>query len=282
MAAAHQPLRFEKYEGLGNDFVVVDAADDALLSPEAAARLCDRRFGVGADGVLLVLPARSSGAVARMRVINADGSIPEMCGNGLRCVALHLARGAVAGARAPSSQAGELELRVETDAGERLCRLEATGDDAMVTVDMGTVRVLGDRALRVEGRSVVVVAADAGNPHVVLLGDFSRTDAEHLGPRIATHADFPRGTNVEFARVGADGIDLVVWERGVGITLACGTGACATAAVACAKGLAPIGQPVTVRLPGGALQVTIGEGGRATMRGPARHVFSGETLRAAD
>jgi diaminopimelate epimerase len=268
------PLRFDKYEGLGNDFIVVDASEEAALSPQAAAALCDRRFGVGADGVLLVLPARAAGTAARMRVINADGSIPEMCGNGLRCVALHVARGRRA---SDPGQARDLELRVETDAGERVCRLQGSLSDAMVTVDMGVVRVLGDLAVPVDGRSVTVTAADAGNPHAVLLGDFARSDAEAVGPRVATHADFPQGTNVEFARIASRGVDLVVWERGVGITLACGTGACATVAVACAKGLLPTGEPIEVRLPGGALEVTIAEGGRATMRGPARHVFSGET-----
>jgi len=211
-----------------------------------------------------------------MRVLNADGSIPEMCGNGLRCVVLHHAR-RLPGARLPLSLSGD-ELVVETDAGERVCRIDAAdGARATITVDMGPVRVHGERALSIDGERPVVTLADAGNPHAVLFGDFSRADAERLGPRIAMHPDFPRGTNVEFARVGADGIDLVVWERGVGITLACGTGACATVAVACAKQLTPRGVPVSVRLPGGPLQVTIDESGRATMRGPARHVFSGET-----
>jgi diaminopimelate epimerase len=272
------PMRFDKYQGLGNDFIVLDdrmigAVDAPPFPPEAAKALCDRHFGIGADGVLLVLPARSAGSAARMRVINADGSIPEMCGNGLRCFALHLARGTTVGkGSAPTS----LELRIETDAGDRVCRLDRSGDEAaMVTVDMGPVRVLGDQAVNVDGRSVVVAAADAGNPHAVLFGEFARSYVEELGPRIEKHPDFPRGTNVEFARVAGGAIDLVVWERGVGITLACGTGACATVAVACAKGLVPTGEPVTVRLPGGDLQVTIGEGGRATMRGPARHVFGG-------
>jgi diaminopimelate epimerase len=258
-------LRFEKYEGLGNDFILVDAPDEAELTPERAARLCDRRFGVGADGVILVLPPRAPGCDVRMRVINADGSIPEMCGNGVRCVAIH-----VAAARGQT----EGTVRVETDAGERACVLDAGG---MVTVDMGLVRVLGERAVDVDGRSIVLALADAGNPHAVLFGTFARPDVEHLGPRIATHAAFPRGTNVEFACVLGDGIDLVVWERGVGITMACGTGACATAAVACEKGLAARGKPVTVRLPGGRLDVTVGDDGRTTMRGPARRVFSGAT-----
>jgi diaminopimelate epimerase len=146
------------------------------------------------------------------------------------------------------------------------------------------VRVVGERPVDVGGERVVVTAADAGNPHAVLFGTFSRADVDRLGSRIAVHPDFPRGTNVEFAHVQDAGdarrgraVDLVVWERGVGVTLACGTGACATAAVACAKGLAPIGVPLAISLPGGRLDVTIDADGRATMRGPARRVFAGTT-----
>ncbi|HEY8042267.1 MAG TPA: diaminopimelate epimerase [Polyangiaceae bacterium] len=259
-------LEFEKYEGLGNDFIVVEAPDERAISPERASHLCDRRFGVGADGVLLVLPPASASGEVRMRVINADGSIPEMCGNGVRCVALHVAR---------ARRLRQGTVRVETDAGERECVVEDTGADAMVTVDMGPVRLLGERAVDVQGGRVVLAMADTGNPHAVLFGTFARADVEHLGPRLATDPGFPRGTNVEFACVLGDGIDLVVWERGVGITLACGTGACATVAVACDKGLAARGMPVTVRLPGGRLEVTLDDAGRATMRGPARHVYSG-------
>jgi diaminopimelate epimerase len=268
-ASTHEPpgtpLRFEKYEGLGNDFILVDAPDEREMTPQRAMRLCDRRFGVGADGVLMVLPPRSSGFDARMHVINADGSVPEMCGNGIRCLALHVAtaRGQVRGT-----------VRLETGAGERVCILDEGG---MVTVDMGVVRVLGERSIEVDGRQVLMTLADAGNPHAVLVGTFARGEVQHLGPLLATHAAFPRGTNVEFARVQDDGIDLLVWERGVGITLACGTGACATAAVACEKGLTARGQPVSVRLPGGTLQVTLGHDGRTTMRGPAHRVFSGAT-----
>jgi diaminopimelate epimerase len=260
---------FDKYEGLGNDFVVVDATDERDLPAAEAAALCDRRFGVGGDGVLLVLPPRVPGADARMRVLNADGSVPEMCGNGVRCVALRaaLARGVAGGT-----------IVVDTDAGSRAC--EVSGVDpargrGRVAVDMGPVRFHGYRAIEIDGRPVVVAVADAGNPHAVLVGSFTRAEVEHLGPRIATHASFPRGTNVEFALAGADGIDLVVWERGVGITMACGTGACATVAVTCEKALTRRGAPTTVRLPGGALEIVLSEDGRATMTGPARRVFSG-------
>ncbi len=257
---------FCKYEGLGNDFIVLEAGDDRAVTPERAAQLCERRFGVGADGLILVLPPRTPDCATRMRVINADGSIPEMCGNGVRCVALHFAR-----ARGLT----ETSLLVDTDAGPRACAVDDVRGAGMVTVDMGVVRVLGERTLAVDGKTVTLTAADAGNPHAVLLGSFARNDVEHLGPRLAVHPEFPRGTNVEFARIAGDGIDLVVWERGVGITLACGTGGCATAAVACAKGLVPRDAPVAVRLPGGKLEVTIDGASRATMRGPARRVFTG-------
>jgi diaminopimelate epimerase len=262
-------VQFFKYEGLGNDFIVVEATDVSAVPPERAVALCDRRFGIGADGVLLVLPPRKPECDVRMLVVNADGSIPEMCGNGVRCVAIHVAR-----AR------GLLEgtLRVDTDAEVCACLVEDMRGEGIVTVDMGVVRLFGDRTIDVGGRSVTVTVADAGNPHAILFGSFARGDVDHLGPRLAMHPDFPRGTNVEFSHVAGDGIDLIVWERGVGITLACGTGACATAAVACAKGLVARGAPIAVRVPGGRLDVTIDAVGRATMRGPARHVFSGTVL----
>jgi diaminopimelate epimerase len=279
-----EAMHFEKYEGLGNDFIVAEVRDAAEVPPPRAAELCDRRLGVGADGVILVLPPRTPEAIARMRVINADGSVPEMCGNGIRCMALHLAR--------REGKAAGSVLSIETDAGPRLCKVDGAspaspgrgpnrGDadgEGMVTVSMGAARVLGERQLLLDGipDGVTLTTADVGNPHAVLLGTFTREDVERLGPALATHPSFPQGTNVEFARVGEGRIDLVVWERGVGITLACGTGACATAAVACVKGLAKLGTPIDVHLPGGRLEITISNDGTATMRGPARRVFGGE------
>jgi diaminopimelate epimerase len=257
---------FEKYEGLGNDFLVIDAMDESILAPEIVTALCDRHFGIGADGVLLVLPPREAGHDVRMVVLNADGSIPEMCGNGLRCVALHVAR---------AKGMDEGTVLVETDAGLRSCEVGSGAHRALVTVDMGAVTLLGDRSLDVDGRTVVPALADAGNPHAVLFGTFGKADVEHLGPRLSKHPAFPKGTNVEFASVSPSGIDLVVWERGVGLTLACGTGACATVAVAQSKELVPAGQPVRVRLPGGTLQVTVQPDQRVQMTGPARRVFSG-------
>jgi diaminopimelate epimerase len=261
------PIEFSKYEGLGNDFLVVDADSESAISPEQAVRLCDRRFGVGADGVLLVLPPRTEGAGARMRVLNADGSVPEMCGNGLRCAALHVAR---------RRDARDLELLFDTDAGPRACsvRRHDGGDGADVTVDMGDVRALGRRTLEAGGEVLDVALADAGNPHAILFEEPTAARLAAVGPAVEKHAAFPRGTNVELARVEGSRIDVAVWERGVGPTLACGTGACAVAVVARAEGRVPDG-PVTVRLPGGELQIELDPSGRTRMRGPARLVFTG-------
>ena len=260
---------FAKYEGLGNDFVVLGAGDEREVSSDLARALCDRRRGVGADGVLLILPPRDRACIARMKVINADGSVPEMCGNGLRCVALHIAR-------ARRMETGTLLF--DTDAGPRACTIDDAAGRGMITVDMGIVRADGSRELDVAGERVLAWLADAGNPHAIVFGDSTRGRAAAIGPGIEKDPSFARGTNVELATVDAAraSIDLVVWERGVGVTLACGTGACATVAVACARGMLPYGQQATVNLPGGALEITIAEGGACTMRGPARHVFAGQ------
>lgn len=250
-------LAFHKYEGTGNDFVLVESTSPDVIDPARAKALCDRHFGIGADGVLLVLPPVTPGSHARMRVLNADGSVPEMCGNGLRCAVLHVARAL-----------GRSDLRVDTDAGPKRCSIDGGG---LITVDMGTIEVFGEATL--EGYPFVF--ANAGNPHAITLREASREEIERVGPRVETNSGFPRGTNVEFARFSATGVDLLVWERGCGITQACGTGACATVAVGVAKGLVAPGVETAVRLPGGTLHIAVDASRRAIMRGPARHVFSG-------
>jgi diaminopimelate epimerase len=268
-----QWARFAKYEGLGNDFIVLDLARADDLDPKSVPGLCDRRFGIGADGVLLVLPPSPGTAAARMLVQNADGSIPEMCGNGLRCVALHLAL-----ARGVTN----LDVAVETDSGTRLCEVRGAGTAlAHVRVDMGIVKVLERRRLALDGESVDLAVVDAGNPHAVLFRSDPRADLERLGPSIARHPSFAAGTNVELCKKQGDAIDVLVWERGVGPTLACGTGACAVVAEACATGLVPFDTEVVVHLPGGSLRVTHDrETGRTVLDGPARLVFRGEMARS--
>lgn len=263
-AAAPGPVRFEKWEGLGNDFVVIEGD---VVTPAIARTLCDRRLGVGADGVLSVTGA--GGAVPRMIVHNADGSRPEMCGNGLRCVAGYLVRRG-----APAA------FTVATDAGARRCEVEAAGPDRFeVTVEMGTARLDPELAVDFEGRVHRFRAVDVGNPHAITFEPYDDASIDRLGPFVSKRP--PAGYNVEFCRMDDGGIVVTVWERGVGRTLACGTGACAVAAAACEAGRVPFGSPVTVRLPGGPLEVTVARGTRAlTMRGPARRVFAGEVTLA--
>ena len=257
-------VAFEKWEGLGNDFILFDARSPALdLDDAAVRRLCDRRFGVGADGVLLVTHEGAS-VKPRMIVRNADGSRPEMCGNGLRCVAAH--RGGV------GSQ------RILTDAGDRVCEVRQAGDDRFdVTVEMGAARRGDDLVAVVDGREHRFLTMDLGNPHAVTFEAYDDRAVDTLGPVVAALP--PGGTNVELCRDEGGRIAVTVWERGVGRTLACGTGACAVAAAACDTGRARFGAPIRVALPGGELEISVAPGTRAvSMRGPARRVFTGEVV----
>ncbi len=256
-------IRFEKWEGLGNDFVLVDDAS-LTVGPELARTLCDRRYGVGGDGVLVV---DRTGPLPRMIVWNANGSRPEMCGNGLRCVAAHLAQ-------------SDGALTIATDAGEKACIVSAVaGDRFDITVEMGTANARGEIAFTVDDREHRFLDVDVGNPHAITFAPYDEVAIDRVGPAVAVAPE--GGTNVEFCRVEADRIAVVVWERGVGRTLACGTGACAVAAAACDTGRASFGAPIRVALPGGDLTITVTAGTRALrMRGPARRVFTGEVVLA--
>jgi diaminopimelate epimerase len=271
-------LPFAKYHGLGNDFLLVDlrAGDPAgVQSAQTARALCDRRFGVGGDGVLPILPPTTAAADARMRVLNADGSEAEMCGNGVRCVAKELAD------RDPELRGRDV-IRVETLAGIMVCAVGRGPDGrvAEVTVDMGRPALLRPTLDEVvPGFELAVTSVSMGNPHAVAFvaeaGAALRARAERQGPALEAHAWYPARTNVELAHVDAGGaIELVVWERGCGITLACGTGACATAVAACLTGRAERGRPIPVRLLGGELTITVEDSG-VKMRGPATHVYDG-------
>jgi diaminopimelate epimerase len=258
------PLRFAKYHGLGNDFVLVEGP---LMTPERARRVCDRRRGVGADGVVTILPPRTAGSAATMHIYNPDGSVAEMCGNAIRCLARHLAE----------RRRLDGTIRIDTGAGTKECTVErgVAGAIAAVSVEMGPARVEGEQEFVLGGERLRAVRVSMGNPHAVLFDEPSRERAAALGPPIERAV--PGGVNVSFARPGGRGIDLVVWERGAGLTDACGTGACATAVAAVRRGDVAAGAPVEVRLPGGALEVTVSPDlSRVTMRGPAERVFEGE------
>lgn len=289
-------LPFHKVEGLGNDFVVVDLrpgkpgaeVSASAQDPAVVTAICDRHFGVGADGVLAILPGLEGDA--RMRVLNADGSEAEMCGNGIRCVARVLYE--------TDSRLRKPIINIDTGAGLLSCAMDVVdGVLRSVSVQMGRPRFRRDeiplspggseRALREPvtsspGGSFSFTAVSMGNPHAIIFVDEPKLDlramAETHGPSIETSALFPRRTNVEFARVRPDGqIDLVVWERGCGITLACGTGACATAVAAAWEGRLPRGREIPINLPGGTLFIHVApDDSQVTMRGPARIVFSAE------
>ena len=285
-------LPFTKVQGLGNDFVVVDLRPgkpgaegaEAIQAPDAVRAVCDRHFGVGADGILAILPGERGDA--RMRVLNADGSEAEMCGNGIRCVAKVLYEGDPALRHTP--------LRIDTGAGLLECAIDAGAHQVRtVSVSMGAPRFArgeiplapggSERAIRAAldtgAHRFTFTAVSMGNPHAVIFIDDPSADlralAEEHGPRIERLATFPKRTNVEFARVRGDEIDLVVWERGCGITLACGTGACGTVAAACVEERARPGREVPVHLPGGTLFITVAPDlTNVVMRGPATTVFT--------
>ncbi|MEN9577023.1 MAG: hypothetical protein RJA70_32 [Pseudomonadota bacterium] len=261
-------IEFEKYQGLGNDFVVVEVASAADFSPRWAQFLCDRHFGVGADGVLLISPPgpNAGRARARMTVLNSDGSEPEMCGNGLRCAALHLAR--KAGERSAS-------FTVATGAGELQCDFSGDSDEAAVQIGLGQARDLGELRFTNGDEQLMLRRISMGNPHAVLFGhEHTAPQIDELGPQIS--AMLPGGANIEFVtQVDARTFRVIVWERGVGRTLACGTGAAATAAAAILAGRAQHDRPLEIQLPGGSLEIVVRPDWGVSLKGPARHVFGG-------
>ena len=276
-------LRFTKLHGTANDFIYVDARAGFPGDPAAlATRLCDRRRGIGADGLILLLPASNGEADCRMAIYNADGSRAEMCGNGIRGLAKFVRDRGLVGAE---------PLRVETDAGVKTIRtlLNGTGRVVRVTVDMGRpvwdgrripVAADGevvDRPLEVEGRRYAVTCVSMGNPHCVVFVDDDLADLAlaDLGPRFARHPFFPRGVNTEFVRpLGPERLEMRVWERGAGETMACGTGACAAAVAAARTGRS--GRRVVVALPGGELEIDWRPDDRVLMTGDAVEVFEGQ------
>jgi diaminopimelate epimerase len=276
-------VRFAKYHGLGNDFVLVDrrGGGGAALAAAAVRALCDRHRGIGADGVLSLLaePARPQ-LLGRMQVQNADGSDAEVCGNGLRC----LARFAYDEAMLPPSVA---ELSVA--AGERVYRIERQsaaryrvhlGEAVLAHADLPPL-LSGTNSLELAAgeRRFAVTPVHVGNPHAVIFTDEPPAPlAAAYGPAIEGHAAFPRHANVSFARALAAGagFEAAVFERGAGLTQACGSGACAIVAAAVARGLVPRGLALEVRLPGGSLTVAIDADGQLVLEGEAVRVFSGE------
>ena len=270
-------LEFTKMEGLGNDYIYVDAGRFRIADPAALSiRLSDRHFGIGGDGLVLIGP--SDCADLSMRMFNADGSEGRMCGNAARCIGKYVYERGLTDKR---------ELTLETLSGVKSLALHVGADGLVesVTVGMGGF-VIEQSELEIEaaGQSFRGTVVNVGNPHfVVFCDDAEAVDMSTIGPAIETHPLFPDRTNVEFAAVirhsssvilseAKDLLRMRVWERGSGITLACGTGACATAAAAVTAGIAA--SPCTIVMDGGELQIAFNDG-TIMMTGPARVAFDG-------
>ncbi|MEZ5460417.1 diaminopimelate epimerase [Dokdonella sp.] len=270
-------LEFSKMHGIGNDFVIIDCRNAPLtLDTDAIRRLGDRHFGVGFDQLLTIEPATEESCAYAYGIWNADGSRSGQCGNGVRCVAAWLAREGVLGSGLVSLMSPSGPVRVErlADARVRVDMGEPRFEPAALPLDAPRER---DRySIDVLGRSIEIGAVSMGNPHAVLeVPDIAAAPVRVLGPQIEHASAFPRGCNVGFARILSESeIELRVWERGVGETLACGSGACA--AVAVLRQRDQIGDEVVVRLPGGVLEIQWqGRGHSLWMTGPATFAFEG-------
>jgi len=279
MAMRGPTLRFSKMHGAGNDFVVLDLRDGAPPpSPALARALGDRHRGVGCDQILTIEPPRSEGAVAAYGIWNADGSAAIQCGNGARCVAAWLVRdGAARGGHfVVDSPSGTHGVEVLGDGWYRVAMGVPLFEPARVPL-AGFAAAQDEYALAVDGRTVRFGAVAVGNPHAVLqVDDVAAAPAAELGPALQRSGAFPESVNVGFAQVASRGrIRLRVYERGAGETLACGSGACAAAAVMMRRGL--VDREVEVALPGGTLRIGWqGEAAPITMAGPTAFVFEGE------
>ena len=276
-------MKFTKMQGIGNDYIYVNCFEEQVVNPEQlSVRLSDRRFGIGGDGLILIMPSQI--ADFKMRIFNADGSEAMMCGNGTRCIGKYVYEHGLA---------NKAHITLETNSGIKYLELHCTGDQVTsVTVDMGKA-ILTPREIPVESDSQEPFVAkpvqvgdrlerltcvSVGNPHAIVFCDrVEDLDLEKLGPLFEHHAIFPDRVNTEFVRVIDDHtLQMRVWERGSGETLACGTGACATTVAAVLNGYCPQGEPILVKLRGGDLTITYQADGTVMMTGPAEEVFQGE------
>ena len=276
-------MRFTKWHGLGNDFVLLDGFDEkVVMTPSLARQLCDRKRGIGADGVAIILPPEDSHYDLEMCIYNADGTIAEMCGNVTRCVAAY----------ATQKQPDKKQWRILTAAGVMSADvITHTTQASEVTVMMGIpelqrgdIGITADKEqpaqnirIDMDGKTLIFTGVSMGNPHVVtFVDDIDAVPLDDWGPRVEGNPLFSEKTNVEFAQVlSSNEIRMRVWERGVGITEACGTGSCATLVAAVINKL--VRDTATLILDGGQLQITwSGVGQPVQMAGPAVAVFSGE------
>ena len=262
-------MHFTKMHGLGNDYLYVYGEVPSNIE-ELSKQLSKRRFGAGSDGMIYISP--SAVADFKMRIFNADGSEAKMCGNGIRCVGKYVY---------DKGYTDKTRLTVETLSGIKTLELDVSlGKVESVSVDMGRAIPDEDMTVSLDGQTVVLTPVSVGNPHaVIFVEDIEGAPLTTLGPKLERHEAFSNGVNVEFVQVlGRGELRMRVWERGSGVTMACGTGACASAMAAVKKTYCSEGEPILVYLDGGTLKITVARDGNVRMTGPAAFVYEGETI----
>ena len=259
-------MKFTKMQGLGNDYLYI-YGEVPLNVKELAVKYSDRHFGIGSDGLIFISP--SEVADFKMRIFNADGSEAKMCGNGIRCVGKYVYE---------KGYTDKTELTVETLSGIKTLNLIVVyGKVKSVSVDMGKTVIQDEITLMASDRTFTAVPVSVGNPHIVVfVNDVESFPIEKYGKILEKHPSFPDGVNVEFAEVKDGYVRMRVWERGSGITLACGTGACATVSAAVKKGLVKENEFITVKLDGGELKIKYTDE-KVVMTGSAEFIAEGET-----
>ncbi len=261
-------MHFTKMHGLGNDYLYVYG--EPQNPSELSVKLSNRHFGAGSDGMIWISP--SNVADFKMRIFNADGSEAKMCGNGIRCVGKYVY---------DKGYTDKQNLKIETLSGIKTLKLQVAGGKvSSVCVDMGKALAQDDLTITVDGSEIVCTPVNVGNPHaVIFVDDIAKAPLYEIGPKIEKHSAFPDGVNVEFVQViDKDNLRMRVWERGSGVTMACGTGACASAAAAVKKKFCPLNTLINVRLDGGNLKIQIDEEHNATMTGPADTIYEGDVI----
>ncbi len=275
-------MKFTKMQGIGNDYVYVNCFEETVADPERVSEIIsDRHFGIGADGLVLIMP--SDKADFRMRMFNADGSEGNMCGNATRCIGKFVY---------DNHLTDKTSITLETRSGiKKLTLYPENGRIKTVLVDMGKavlkpadipMNVSGDtfinKPITVDGKEVFITAVSMGNPHAVTyVDDVDSLELEKIGPSFENHPLFPERVNTEFIKIlDENTMQMRVWERGSGETWACGTGACAATAASVLNGYFPHDKEITVKLRGGDLFITYKSDGTVLMRGPAETVFTGE------
>lgn len=262
-------MKFTKMHGLGNDYLYV-YGDVPENIEDLSVKLSDRHFGAGSDGIIYISPSEI--ADFKMRIFNADGSEAKMCGNGIRCVGKYVY---------DKGYTDKKHLKIETLSGIKTLDLNISGGKVKtVSVGMGKAEVSKEMQIATDDDNVECIPVSVGNPHaVIFVSDINEAPLLTVGPKVERHSAFPGGVNVEFVQViDEHTLRMRVWERGSGVTMACGTGACASAAAAVNAGFCPFDNEISVVLDGGTLNIKISPDYSVIMTGPAEMIYEGETI----